>query len=117
MTLDQAADNPAFLPSLDAFLDQEHQALDRILADVDFLSGHGSFVQAARRFGEFRRNLEKHLGTENTILLSLFVEQRGDPGGLSPKLRLEHDRLRELLGGVAESISRWDHSRSRDLLG
>lgn len=95
---------------IDAFLTREHRNLDHTLADVEFLSDRRSFVQAAKRFGEFRRGLEKHVRAEEKALLPLFLQRTGDPEGIVPTLRSEHECLLRLLDEVGGALSRWDHS-------
>ncbi len=74
---------------VDAFLAREHERLDHILQDVEYLSEHGSFHLAAKRFAEFRRGIEEHTAAEERMLLPIFVEKTGDPGGISEQIHTE----------------------------
>src|SRR5207248_1193961 len=47
--------------SMHSQLTEEHQELDQTLADVEYLADRRSYMSAARRFGELRRNLQAHL--------------------------------------------------------
>jgi|CXWL01.1.fsa_nt_gi iron-sulfur cluster repair protein YtfE (RIC family) len=97
------------LADVDAFLAHEHQQLDAILGDVEFLSARRSFATAAKRFGEFRHLLEKHLHAEETMLFPLFVERTKDPQAIIPTLRAQHADLLRLVDHIAAAISQWDH--------
>ena len=90
--------------------DHEQRLLDEILNDVEYLSAHQSFHQAANRFGEFRRELEAHIEAEERLALPLFAARTGDPNHVVERIRGEHRHLSQLIDAVATSISRWDRA-------
>ena len=97
--------------TFEALCNHEQQLLDEILDDVEFLSVRQSFHQAANRFGEFRRDLERHIETEERLALPLFAARTGDPNRVVERIREEHRRLAELVDAVATSISQWERAR------
>jgi hemerythrin-like domain-containing protein len=96
---------------VNAFLTRQHQRLDHIMADVEFLAARRSYVQAAKRFAEFRWGMENHMAVEERVLLPLFVEKTGDPDGIAATIRDEHTRLQGLLDEIGQSLSQWDYAR------
>jgi hypothetical protein len=97
-------------PMIIAVFVQHHGELDEIIADVEFLSRRGSYVQAAKRFGEFRRALERQMGLDEHVLLPLLIERTGDPSTFAPVLRAQHAHLFRLLNGLGSALSQSDHA-------
>jgi hemerythrin superfamily protein len=88
----------------------EHQHLSKILEDVVYLAQRASYLQAARRFGEFRHLLEMHVTAEERVVLPLFIERTGDPTGMGDRLRIEHSQILHFVEGIASAISQWDRN-------
>ena len=96
---------------INEILTRQHQKLDHILADVEFLAARRSYVQAAKRFAEFRWGMDNHMAVEEKVLLPLFIEKTGDPDGIASTIHSEHKRLQEVLDEIGQSISQWDYAR------
>jgi hemerythrin-like domain-containing protein len=101
---------------IDAFLSGEHQRLDHILADVEFLTERRSYQQAAKRFAEFIRGVEEHIRVEDNVLLPLLIEKTGDPTDIAGRVHYEHERLISTLNEMSQAISRWDYGQFCALL-
>ena len=114
-TPEQSASEPGLnerpAQTFEELCNHEQLVLDEILNDVEFLSLRQSFHQAANRFGEFRRDLERHIETEERLALPLFTARTGDPNHVVERIREEHRRLAELVAAVATSISQWERAR------
>lgn len=85
--------------------DEEHHALDHTLADVAYLAKKGSFLPAGKRFFEFRNALERHQREEEAVLFPFFLERTGDPDGVLPQMRAQHEQLAEAMNEVSAALS------------
>jgi hypothetical protein len=90
--------------------DEEHRSLDHTLADVEFLAERRSFQSAAKRFGELRRGIERHLHAEETVLFPAFKERTKDPKKLLPFIEAQHRLIREGLDAVGAALSCSDYN-------
>jgi hemerythrin len=93
-----------------SFLDEEHRALDHTLADVEYLAQRRSFQSAAKRFGELRRAMERHLHDEEDVLLPAFESRTGDPDRILPMIRAQHASLLDVLDSIAAALSCDDYN-------
>jgi iron-sulfur cluster repair protein YtfE (RIC family) len=96
------------MSSTDIF-NEEHRTLDHHLADVEFLADRRSYVTAAKRFGEVRRHLERHLNEEEQVLFPFYVERTNDADGVVAQMRLQHTEILAALEGVAAALTAADH--------
>src|SRR5579884_4137963 len=78
-------------------LREEHRRLEHILRDVRDLAARGSYVSAAKRFGEFRSHQERHLQAEQHLLELLDASPRCVEGVAA--LRRDPE---DILGALAE---------------
>ncbi len=92
-----------------SILDDDHEQLELMLEDVVVLADHRSFQTAAKRFGELRRELEKHLRDEEEIIVPSFVERTGDPADAAATLHAEHIDLCRMLDALSRALSAGDH--------
>jgi Hemerythrin HHE cation binding domain len=77
-----------------SFLERDHQRLDQLL---DRASGDLDNIDM-EAFGEFRRELLKHIGMEEKILLPAIQQLRGgEPLPIAARLRLDHGAVAALL--------------------
>jgi hypothetical protein len=86
-------------------LQESHRHLDAVLQDVQQLAIGQSFVTAAKRFGEFRLQEERHLHAEDELLLILEGNLKG------PKfegIRSQHRRIVQLMDELTALLSCWD---------
>jgi hypothetical protein len=86
-------------------LRESHRHLDAVLADVQALASGHSFVTAAKRFGEFRLQEERHLHTENE-LLRILEEELAYPK--FERVREQHARISDLMDELTGLLSAWD---------
>ena len=76
------------------FLERDHERLSKLLALADRHSDQFN----SEAFGEFRRELLKHIGMEEKILLPAMQRLRsGEPLPIAAKLRLDHGAIAALL--------------------
>jgi hypothetical protein len=86
-------------------LQESHRHLEAVLADVQELASGRSFVTAAKRFGEFRLQEERHLHVENELLVILEENLK------CPKferIRNQHTRIIQLMNELTGLLSSWD---------
>lgn len=93
---------------LEALFERDHTRLLALLDDVAALCARGSYVPAAKVFGEFRRIQERHLARETEALQKL-VDAGGCPASVAASLREEHTRLTAAIDAAWAEISGGDH--------
>jgi hypothetical protein len=86
-------------------LRESHRHLEAVLADVQELASGQSFVTAAKRFGEFRLQEERHLGVENE-LLAILEESVACPE--FERIRSQHARIVQVMDELTGLLSSWN---------
>jgi hemerythrin superfamily protein len=99
--------------SLWQHLRESHRHLEAVLADVQKLASGQSFVTAAKRFGEFRLQEERHLHLENE-LLEILEKSLGCPR--FDRIRNQHERIVQLMDELTALLSSWDLPAFQDCL-
>ena len=94
-------------------LRESHRHLEAVLADVQELASGQSFVTAAKRFGEFRLQDERHLHVENE-LLEILEETLECPS--FDRIRNQHKKILQLMDELTGLLSSWDLPACRDTL-
>jgi len=84
-------------------LTEDHSRLKQTLEDVAGLVQRGSFVTAAKRFGEFRITQERHMNLEETLFP--IVERLSGPNEAIRQDRANHETIRRLLNAVSASLA------------
>jgi iron-sulfur cluster repair protein YtfE (RIC family) len=79
-----------------ACLEDDHRALDLILADVEGLITEGDLAVAAETFREFQRRLDRHIAAEELLLFPVFERLTGCTGPTSV-MRSEHFEITRLM--------------------
>lgn len=94
-------------------LRESHRHLEAVLADVQELASGQSFVTAAKRFGEFRIQEERHLHVENE-LLGILEENLECPR--FDRIRNQHKKIVQLMDELTGLLSSWDLPAFQDTL-
>jgi len=87
-----------------------YDALHHILGDVVFLGERRSFDTAAKRFGEFRLLLEKHLKDEADVLLPRFARAAPEKRDTLEDIHARRSHVLRCVDGVASTITSSDYS-------
>lgn len=88
------------------FMSRDHQRLDGIFADFHKESDG---ARARRLFSQFESGLSAHIAWEEEILFPPFEERTGmKESGPTAVMRVEHQRIRELLQSIREAIAGGD---------
>ncbi len=96
------------------YLSEDHRRLDAILSEALLLTEQPATVaDAARRFGQFRSGLLRHIEIEEQILFPAFEEATGmSGGGPTMVMRMEHKSIRELLDRIDGALARGEGSEA-----
>lgn len=100
-----AALGESILAHLRWCLTEDHPRLMKTLEDVAQLAHRGSFITAAKRFGEFRIAEERHMNLEDSALFPI-IERLSGPSQTVRQGRADHETIRRLLDAVSGSLSR-----------
>jgi hypothetical protein len=82
---------------------ENHSRLKKTLEDVAWLVQHGSFITAAKRFGEFRMTQERTMNMEETLFP--IIERLSGPNEPLRRNRANHETIRRLLDAVSASLA------------
>lgn len=94
--------------TVSVFMSRDHDRLDVIFAEA---GQAGDASAAGARFGEFDRDLRRHIEWEEEILFPVFEERTGMvDSGPTAVMRMEHDQIARLLDAIALRISEGDAS-------
>jgi hypothetical protein len=85
-------------------LTEDHARLKQTLEDVARLVQRGSFITAAKRFGEFRIAQERAMNFEESTLFPI-IERLSGPNEAIQQGRAHHETIRQLLNAVSASLS------------
>ncbi len=96
------------LPAGSVIFEEGHESAQQALGEVTTLLNLHSYQQAAKRFGQLRRDLEQHLTDEEDVILPSYVEHTGDVAS-AEAIRAEHQRLRSWAEELGGAISAPDH--------
>ena len=83
---------------------EDHARLKKTLEDVERLVQRGSFITAAKRFGEFRITQERAMNFEESTLFPI-IERLSGPNEAIRQGRAHHETIRRLLNAVTASLS------------
>jgi len=83
---------------------EDHAHLKKTLEDVAQLVQRGSFITAAKRFGEFRIVQERAMNFEEITLFPI-IERLSGPNEAIGQGRSHHETIRQLLNAVTDSLS------------
>jgi hypothetical protein len=84
-------------------LGRQHHRLYTILDDVEALVEQGSFLTAAKRFGDFRLDEERHIRMEEELFASLQASEPAAPP--STELMRQHEAIQSSMGWICEGLS------------
>lgn len=84
------------MTTISEFMSADHDRLDALMAQVRVADDP---VERSRSFTEFAAGLLTHIEWEEDILFPAFEERTGtSEGGPTAVMRLEHERIKQLLG-------------------
>src|SRR5215467_92977 len=82
---------------------EDHAHLKKTLEDVARLVQRGSFITAAKRFGEFRMTQERSMNLEETIFP--IIERLSGADEAIRRDRANHETIRRSLNAVSASLA------------
>jgi iron-sulfur cluster repair protein YtfE (RIC family) len=92
------------------FFERDHDEVDALLNAVPFAEP----ARAAAPFDEFIRRLERHIDWEETILFPAAAQAAPMLGaGPIPVMLSEHERIRDAMTSIRESLARGDGGGAR----
>lgn len=97
------------LKTLAALFDRDHGRLLGLLDDVQHLGRKGSYLPAAKVFGEFRLLQDHHLASEEEALEELRAAGRC-PDDVRRRIYAEHAQIKQLIEATWRAITGGDHS-------
>ncbi len=99
------------------YLEADHRRLDAIIPDVERLAAAGAYQDAAVRFAEFTKGLDRHIGMEEQILFPTFESATGMTSGPTHVMRMEHVQIREWMRVTTESLAGADAAALSEAIG
>jgi len=96
------------MPSLAAYLTEDHAHCDERFADAEDAVGGQDWDAASALFEAFREDTLRHFAREEETLFPAFEASTGMQGGPTHMMRLEHEQMRDLLLVMAQALARRD---------
>ena len=90
------------------YLSADHRRCDELFADAEAAGRRRDWAAAAEKFGAFRAAMLRHLDMEESVLFPAFEAHMGHAGGPTRVMCNEHAQMRDLLGGMADSVAAGD---------
>jgi iron-sulfur cluster repair protein YtfE (RIC family) len=106
MMMTTEAASAAFESAAD-YLCWDHDRLDALLDTVRNRVYNAEWAYARRDYDEFARGLQRHIRLEEDILFPVF-EQRAGARARTTAMRIEHTRIRGVLGSLRDALGRGD---------
>lgn len=92
------------MTTISAFMADDHDRLDALIADATSASDPATVADS---FAEFASGVVAHIAWEEDILFPIFEERTGtSDGGPTAVMRMEHERIRQLLDAGREHAGR-----------
>lgn len=96
------------MPTLTECLQSDHRRLDAIFVECKALASAGSFPAAALRFATFAQGLSRHIDAEEEVLFPALAAWMPDAAGPTHVMKLEHERIREVMAAIAGAFEKRD---------
>ena len=93
-------------------MSRDHSRLDYIFQEF---RKSKKAAEAEQLFLEFRAGIERHIKWEEDILFPLAKKKRGDDPPIIDELIVQHNRIKEDLRGLADSLKARDTTLEKDL--
>ncbi len=84
------------------FMDKDHIEIGKLF-DV-YLERYANGSAAYEIFAQFRHRLERHMAWEEEVLFKISDDVAGKDNMLTGELRLQHDRIKELLSKIQQAL-------------
>jgi len=85
-----------------------HATCDDLFAAALAKAAQGNWDDTVFEFTRFRDELERHMGSEETVLFPAFELTTGVQAGPTAVMREEHDRIRALLAQIEPALKAHD---------
>ncbi|MBA3032612.1 MAG: hemerythrin domain-containing protein [Gammaproteobacteria bacterium] len=82
-----------------------HKHCDDLFADAEAAAAERNWPQCQELLSRLHDAIEDHFRTEETVLFPAFEAATGMTGGPTQMMRIEHARMRELLGQMQSALS------------
>lgn len=88
------------------YFTEDHRACDAIWAEVEAAVDAGDDAGAKAAFDRFAQRTRRHLNMEEEVLFPAFERATGmHGGGPTMVMRMEHERMRAVLDGMAAAAA------------
>jgi iron-sulfur cluster repair protein YtfE (RIC family) len=93
------------MESIRSYLSKDHRHCDETLAKLELLASKNNWSEVEIVSEQLKNELNRHFTCEETILFPSFEETTGMTNGPTAVMRMEHVKMRELLGEISPAVS------------
>lgn len=91
------------------FLGSDHHSCDELFASAEESVGQKNWGGARASFDRFHASMLHHLTMEENVLFPAFEARTGSTMGPTQVMRMEHEKMRELMQGMAHAMVKTDY--------
>ncbi|MCC6877356.1 MAG: hemerythrin domain-containing protein, partial [Sandaracinaceae bacterium] len=106
---------PAYKSITEEQFQTDHERLDAIVGEVFEAIESDALREAKQRFSDFACGLRRHIVAEEQVLFPAFEEATGMTRGPTTVMRMEHERIEELLRAIESALDAGDASAAATL--
>jgi hemerythrin-like domain-containing protein len=103
------------MTTITEYLSQDHVRCDGYFIAAETATSQHKWPEAEESFQDFRHAMERHLSIEERVLFPRFEAVIGAEGGPTRVMRMEHERMRELIEAMRQAVGRHDAQGYLDL--
>ena len=100
--------------SITDYMQRDHRYCDDLFVAVESAAQNADWPAATAHWQSYRRQMERHIGMEETVLFPAFEAATGNTTGPTEMMRSEHEQMRSVFGVLDECIASQDQ---QSLLG
>ncbi len=90
------------------YMSTDHRRCDDLFAEAEAAAAKNDPATAQAGFAAFHREMEHHLGKEETIMFPAFEQATGSSMGPTHVMRMEHEQMRELFAQMQAALDAKD---------
>jgi hemerythrin-like domain-containing protein len=90
------------------YMNKDHKHCDDAFARAEDKAAAADWAGLERDGGTFLREMEHHIGLEETLLFPAFEEKTGMASGPTETMRMEHEQMRGLFAQMRAAIEAKD---------
>lgn len=99
------------MTTINKHLSSEHRHCDESLANLEAAVAKNKWDEASALSTQFTEEMQRHFNREETILFPAFEQKTGMTAGPTMVMRMEHVKMKELMGQLPEAISNKNSDR------